>query len=169
MQFAPAKTEFRSDGSYTGTPAAAPAQTSMRESEPDQAMRLLNALCALIACGAIVLFASRSGAGPLLLDELLTLILVQADSLPKLWAGIVSGIDGNPPLYLTGAWLLAHVVPSSVSTAAWLKAANLLMAAAATVVLYRVSRRAASAPAGWMATLLFVTLNGNVTYVAFEL
>lgn len=141
----------------------------MSDSEPDQTMRPLKAICALMACGAIVIFASRSWAGPLWLDELLTLTLVQADSLPKMWAGIVSGIDGNPPLYLTVAWLLAHALPSSVSTATWLKAANLLLAAAATVVLCRVSRRAASAPAAWMGAFLFVTLNDNLTYVAFEL
>ncbi len=169
MQSAPAKTQFSRDGSYTADLAAALAPTFMSQSEPDQSMRLLKAFCAMIACGAIVLFAFRLWADPLWLDELLTLILVQADSLPKLWAGIVSGIDGNPPLYLTIAWLMAHALPSSVSIAAWLKAANLLMAAAATVILYRVSRRAASALAAWMGAFLFVTLNDNLAYVAFEL
>ena len=63
--------------------------------------RTLRAVCLLLACCAIAIFAFRTLAGPLWLDELLTMTLVQADSLPRLWSGIVGGIDGNPPLYLT--------------------------------------------------------------------
>ena len=74
---------------------ALPAQRSMSEAGTIRATRL-KAACALIACCAIAIFAFRSLAGALWLDELLTLTLVHAPSLPGLWSGIIAGIDGNP-------------------------------------------------------------------------
>lgn len=143
----------------------------MSDAEAPQPMRLLQAACAMIACGAIAVFASRSWGTPLWLDELLTLTLtlVEAGSLPKMWAGIVSGIDGNPPLYLTLAWLVAHAMPSSVATVTVLKAANLILTGIAVVILCRLGRRAASSLAVWMGAFLFAALNDNLLYVALEL
>ncbi|THD63994.1 MAG: hypothetical protein E7813_17310 [Bradyrhizobium sp.] len=131
--------------------------------------RALRAASLLLACCAIAIFAFRSLAGPLWLDELLTMTLVQADSLPRLWSGIIAGIDGNPPLYLTAAWLIVHAMPRAVSSVAALELTNLALTMAATIALYRVSRRAASATACWIGTFLFAALNDNLIHIAVEL
>lgn len=123
----------------------------------------------MLACAATAVLVFRSLQGHLWLDELLTLTLVQAASLPKLWTGIVTGIDGNPPLYLTLAWLLVHVTPASLSPVAVLKSANVLATMAAMAVLWRVSLRISSPLAAWIGGFLFLALNDNLTYVAFEL
>src|SRR6202790_2689679 len=129
----------------------------------------LKAACALIACCAIAIFALRSLAGALWLDELLTLTLVRAASLPSLWSGIIAGIDGNPPLYLTSAWLIAHVMPQALPSVAVLKLTNVVLTMAATSALYRASRRVASATACWTGMFLFAAPNDNLLYVALEL
>ena len=131
--------------------------------------RALRATSLLLACCAIAIFAFRSLAGPLWLDELLTMTLVQADSLPRLWSGIIAGIDGNPPLYLTAAWLIVHAMPRAVSSVAALELTNFALTMAATVALYRVGRRVASATACWIGTFLFAALNDNLIHVAVEL
>ena len=61
---------------------ALPAQTSISEVGVLRATRPLKAACALIACCAIAIFAFRAQAGTLWLDELLTMTLVKARSLP---------------------------------------------------------------------------------------
>jgi len=141
----------------------------MNEAGTIRATRPLKAAGALIAGCAIAIFVSRSLAGPLWMDELLTMKLVQADSLPRLWSGIISGIDGNPPLYLTMAWLIVHAIPQAMSAAAVLKLTNVALTAAAIFAFYRASRRVASATACWVGVFLFATLNDNVTFVALEL
>jgi hypothetical protein len=141
----------------------------MNEAGTIRATQLLRAACALLACGAIAIFAFRSLAGRLWLDELLTMKLVQAKSLPSLWSGIVAGLDGNPPLYMTTAWLLAHAMPQAVSSAAVLRLTNVALTMAATFALYRAGRRVASTTACWIAMFLFAALNDNVVYVALEL
>ena len=141
----------------------------MGEAGTIRATRPMKAAAALIAGCAIAIFVSRSLTGPLWMDELLTMELLQADSLPKLWSGIISGIDGNPPLYLTMAWLIVHAIPQAMSAAAVLKLANVALTAAAIFALYRLGRRVASATACWIGVFLFATLNGNVTFVALEL
>jgi hypothetical protein len=140
----------------------------MSDAGPYRSIRLLKPACALVACGTAAYFAWRSLGENLWLDELLTLTLVQADSLPRLWAGIASGIDGNPPLYLTLGWLLIHAMPA-LSPVTALRIANVVMTAAAIVILYRVSLRIASRAAAWMGTFLFLALNSNVIVVALEL
>jgi len=131
--------------------------------------RPLQAACALIVCGVIAILALRSAAEALWLDELLTMALVQARSLPSLWTGIVAGIDGNPPLYLTVAWSIVHALPQAVSSVTALKLTNVALTMAATVALYRAGRRVASAPACWAGLFLFGALNDNLLYVALEL
>ncbi|HEY9216120.1 MAG TPA: hypothetical protein VIQ29_25095 [Ancylobacter sp.] len=103
------------------------------------------------------------------MDELLTIQLTMADSLPKLWNGIAVGIDGNPPLYLTLAWLLAHATPEPIPVVAVLRAANLMLIMAAVFLLYRVSLRAASRLAAWAGGFLFVAMNANLVVLAFDL
>lgn len=148
---------------------ALPAQTSMSEVGAIQATRPLKAACALVACCAIAIFAFRAQAETLWLDELLTMTLLQARSLPSLWSGIVAGIDGNPPLYLTTAWLVVHAMPQAMSSVAVLKLANVALTVAATFALYRASRRVASVTACWIAMFLFAAQNDNVIHVALEL
>lgn len=134
-----------------------------------RAMLPLQAAGALIAGCAIAFFVLRSLAGPLWMDELLTMQLVQADSLPRLWSGIISGIDGNPPLYLTMAWLIVHAIPQAMSAAAVLRLTSVALTAVAILALYREGRRVASAAACWIGVILMVTLNNNVAFVALEL
>src|SRR4051812_181461 len=133
-----------------------------------EAMRPLKAVCALIASCAVAVFVLRSLGRPLWMDELLSLTLVRAESLPKLWSGIALGIDGNPPLYFTLAWLIAHALPLGWTVTA-LKLANVVMTVAGIWVLYRISRRTVSALAGWVGALLFAALNDNLIYAALEL
>ena len=141
----------------------------MNEAGTIRATRLLKVACALIACCTIAIFAFRSLTEILWMDELLTMTLVQAGSLPKLWSGIVAGIDGNPPLYLTAAWLIVHTMPQAIPSVAVLKLTNVALTVAATFALYRMSRRVASAAACWIGVFLFATLNDNVIYIALEL
>jgi hypothetical protein len=132
------------------------------------ATRLTKAICLAIAGCAISIFVWHSLAEPLWLDELLTMALLQARSLPKLWAGIVLGIDGNPPLYLTFAWLGVHQMNSAWAIMA-LKLASVAMTIAATFAVYRVSVRATSSLASWMGVFLFAALNDGLIYAALEL
>jgi hypothetical protein len=131
--------------------------------------RALQAAGLFLVCCAIAIFAFRSLAGPLWLDELLTMTLVQADSLPRLWSGIIAGIDGNPPLYLTMAWLIVHALPLMLSPVTALELTNFALTMAAIFALYRAGRRVASATACWIGMFLFAALNDNLIYVAVEL
>jgi Dolichyl-phosphate-mannose-protein mannosyltransferase len=132
-------------------------------------LRTLKIVCGLVVACAVTLFLSRNLNANLWLDELLTLTLMQARSLPKLWAGITAGVDGNPPLYLTLAWLIAHVTPSGISPVAVLRLLNVLATIGAIAALYRVSTRVASTLASWIAVFLLAGLNDNVIFVALEL
>jgi hypothetical protein len=131
--------------------------------------RSLKAACALLAGGAVAMFAVRALTDPLWSDEFLTTILLGAGDLPKLWAGIVLGIDGNPPFYLTAAWLIAAALPQAVSLVVVLKLVNLALTGVAVVALCRVGRRIISSEACWIGALLFATLNDNAVRIAFEL
>jgi hypothetical protein len=121
------------------------------------------AACALAAIGL------RSIHDPLWSDEFLTTNLLQAGSLPKLWAGIALGIDGNPPLYLTLAWLVVQLLPKAFPSVALLKLVNLGLAATGVAVLCRLARRLASPVACWIGALMFITLDEAFVYVASEL
>lgn len=118
---------------------------------------------------AVVIFVDRSFDAKLWLDELFTISLMKAASLPDLWAAIVSGIDGNPPLYMTAAWLILHALPRSISWIATLTWLNVAFVAAALAILFRISRRLVSAPASWMAVFLFAAFNDGITYLVLEL
>ena len=133
------------------------------------ARRSLKAVCALLVGSAIAMFAIRALNGRLWSDEFLTTTLLGARDLSKLWAGVVSGIDGNPPFYLTAAWLIDAALPQAFSLVDVLKLANLLLTAAAVVALCRIGRRIISSEACWIGALLFATLNDNVVRIAFEL
>jgi hypothetical protein len=131
--------------------------------------RSLKAVCALLIGCAVAMFAIRALNDRLWSDELFTTILLGAHDLPKLWAGIALGLDGNPPLNLTAAWLMNAALPPTVSSAVALKLITLTLTGVAIVVLCRVGRRVVSSEACWIGALLFVTLNDNVVRTAFEL
>jgi hypothetical protein len=141
----------------------------MNQTDAVPPQRYLKAAFALIGISAIAIFAFRYLNDRLWSDELLTTTLLQAGSLPMLWSGIAAGIDGNPPLYLTGSWLIIQALPKFVSAAAVLKLINLGLTAAAIFALCRLGRRLASSGACWIGCALFVALNDNVIFVAFEL
>ncbi|MCA6116220.1 hypothetical protein J6524_15140 [Bradyrhizobium sp. WSM 1738] len=122
----------------------------------------------LAAC-ALATIGFRSTHDALWSDELLTTSLLQASSLPKLWAGIALGIDGNPPLYLTLAWFILQLLPKAVPSVLLLKLVNLGLAACAVAVLFRLARRLASPAACWIGALMFITLGEAFIYVASEL
>src|SRR3954470_4015246 len=147
----------------------ATAAASIMDSIAPSAQKLLHVGCAVLGIGILVALAMRSVNDPLWADELLTTYLLQADSLPRLWAGITRGIDGNPPLYLTAAWLLTRLLPASIPAVAFLKLLNLALAAAGLAALWRLARRVASALACWAGTLIVITLNENLLFAAFEL
>jgi len=121
---------------------------------------------ALLIVGALAVIGYQSLNDPLRSDELLATNLLGATSLPKLWRGIALGIDGNPPLYLTAAWLIIQPLPKLVSSIAALKLVNLVAAAAGVALLGRLARRLASPAACWMGALLFVTLSSGFIYDA---
>ncbi len=119
----------------------------------------------LVAC-ALAVLGYHSLNEQLRSDELFTTSLLSAASLPKLWKGIALGLDGNPPLYMTVAWLIAHSLPKLVSSVAALKLANLLAAAFGVAVLGQLARRVVSPAAAWIGALLFVTLSNGFIYDA---
>lgn len=123
----------------------------------------------LLLAVALILFARRAVNDPLWSDELLTTLLLQADSLPKLWAGIALGIDGNPPLYMTVNWLIAQALPAAVPAVTALKLVNMLVAVMAAAALWLWGRRLVSSAACWLGVLMFVTLNDNFIFAALEL
>lgn len=146
----------------------AAAAASFMTSTAPPACRILNSAGVLLGLGIFAAFAFRSVNDLLWADELLTMHLLQADSLRKLWGGIALGIDGNPPLYLTGAWLLARLLPGSISAVAVLKLLNLALVTAGLAALWHLGRRVASAAACWAALFVLLTLNENLLFAAFE-
>lgn len=133
------------------------------------ASRTLPLICALLIGGMLAIVAVRTTGDQLWSDELLTTNLLTADSLRKLWAGIALGIDGNPPLYLTAAWLLTRPLPDFAATVLLLKLVNVALAAAGVATLWRIARRMVSANACWIGAVLFVTLAEAYLYAASEL
>jgi hypothetical protein len=128
--------------------------------------RTLTVATALLVVCALAVVGYQSLNDPLRSDELLTTHLLSAATLPKLWKGIALGIDGNPPFYLTAAWLIIQPLPKLVSSVATLKLVNLFVAAAGVVVLGRLARRLVSPAAAWIGALLFVSLSSALLYDA---
>jgi hypothetical protein len=129
-------------------------------------IRIFSASVGLLAA---VIFVSRSFDAKRWLDDLFTVNLMAAASLPDLWAAIASGIDANPPLYMTAAWLVVHALPRSVSWVEALTWLNVAFIVAALAVLFRIGRRLVSSPASWMAVFLFAALNDGAIYLALAL
>lgn len=140
----------------------------MIQTDPS-ATRSQTAAFVLLLAGAFAVIGYRSLSDALWSDELLTTNLLDAESLPKLWAGISLGIDGNPPFYLTAAWLIVQPLSKLVSSVVVLKLVNLALAAAGVLVLGQLARRVVSGFACWIGVLLFVTLSNAFIYIASEL
>jgi hypothetical protein len=128
--------------------------------------RYLTLASALLVLCALAVIGYQSVNDPLRSDELFTTYLINAATLLKLWKGIVHGLDGNPPLFMTAAWLIIHPLPKLVSAVATLKLVNLIMAAAGVAVLGLLARRLVSSAASWIGALLFVTLSFGFIYDA---
>lgn len=124
---------------------------------------------ACVALFAAAIFVRRSFDAKLWLDNLFTINLMAAANLPDLWAAIASGIDANPPLYMTVAWLIVHALPRSVSWIEALTWLNVVLIVATLAVLFRIGRRLVSSLASWMAVFLFAALNDGAIYLALEL
>ncbi len=126
----------------------------------------------LTAGGALLLAAAawrlRHAAGERLwLDELYTLTLIGTPSLPHVWDGALRGVDGNPPLYLSLAWLLTRA--RGVAPEAVLASFNLLVVAATAALLYRIGRRLAD-PLSVVAGLAgLAATDGMVVYALLEI
>jgi hypothetical protein len=140
-------------------------------SEPDagSAPRSLAGICALVIGGMLAIVAVRSVSDQLWSDELLTTNLLTADNLSKLWAGIALGIDGNPPFYLSAAWLLTRPPLNFASSVVLLKLVNVALAALGVATLWHVARRIASREACWVGAALFIPLSDAFIYAASEL
>jgi hypothetical protein len=128
--------------------------------------RFLTVACALLAVCAFAVMGHQAVNDLLGLDELFTTRLLNAASLPKLWKGIALGLDGNPPLYMTAAWLIIQPLPKLVSSVVLLKTLNLVAAAAGVVTLGQLARRIVSPAASWIGALLFVTLSNQFAFDA---
>jgi hypothetical protein len=129
-------------------------------------IRIFSASFAFLAA---VIFVSRSFDAKLWLDDLFTVNLLAAESLTDLWAAITSGIDANPPLYMTGAWLIVHAMPRSISWIEALTWLNVALIVTSLVVLFRIGRRLVSSQASWMAVFLFAALNDGPIYLVLQL
>ena len=128
--------------------------------------RFLTVASALLAVFAFAVVGYQSLNDPLRSDELLTTDLLSAATLPKLWKGIALGIDANPPLYLTAAWLTIQPLAKVASSVVTLKLLSLAFAATGVVVLSRLARRLVSPTASWIGALLFMTLSSGFIYDA---
>ena len=123
------------------------------------------AIAPLVFC-TLAVIGYQSLNDPLRSDELFTINLTNAATLLKLWKGIAVGLDTNPPLYMTVAWLIVQPLSRLASSVALLKLVNLIAAAAGVAVLSQLARRLVSPAACWIGALLFVALSFGFIYDA---
>jgi hypothetical protein len=142
-----------------------PASSTMITTE-SRIQRYVTTASALLVVCALAVVGYQSLNDPLRSDELLSTNLLDAATLPKLWSGIALGIDGNPPLYLTAAWLIIAPLQQPVSSVTVLKLFSLVVATAGVAVLGRLARRVVSSAAARIGVLLFVTLTTAFVYDA---
>ena len=125
-----------------------------------------------LAAFAIALFAaaswriSQAAGHRLWLDELYTTTLIDTPGLAHVWDGALRGVDGNPPLYLSLAWLLTHRLPVAPEQA--LRLVNLVVLAAAALLLYRIARRFADPLSAATGLTLLCGVDGLVGYALLE-
>jgi len=146
-----------------------PARPRSHMNQRPQWQASIRIFSASVCLFAAAVFISRSFDAKRWLDDLFTVKLMAAANLPDLWAAITSGIDANPPLYMTVAWLVVHALPRSVSWVEALTWLNVAFTVAALAVLFRISLRLVSSPASWMAVFLFAAVNDGAIYLALQL
>ena len=142
-------------------------QNQTRLAAYDPSLERAAVLCVGIAMlGAACWRVVGSFGSMMWLDELYTTTLIGAPSLGHLWDGALRGVDGNPPLYLSLAWLMAAAVPADPERV--LRAFNLIVLAATTALLYRIGRRVA-APLSVVAALAALpALDSMVEFALLE-
>lgn len=100
------------------------------------------------------------------LDELYTTTLIDTPSLGHVWDGVMRGVDGNPPLYMSLAWALTHAI--QIAPELVLRPFNLVLLAATATLLYRLGRRVATPSAVVVALALLPALDDCVAYALLE-
>ncbi len=100
------------------------------------------------------------------LDELYTLTLTGTPDLRLVWSGAMSGVDGNPPLYLSLAWLATRVAPEDPVHV--LRLLNLALLAGAGAVVYRILRRVADPVSVAVGLVALCALDEMVPYALLE-
>ena len=127
-------------------------------------------LAAVAVAAFCVAAAIRVSNAPriLWLDDLYTLNLLSAGSLRKLLQGIITGIDGNPPEYLTLSWIQTHWIP-----AGWwepvLRWTNAILMGLSGAVLYSISRRFVPAWIAIASLIIFYSWNDDAYAAAVGL
>lgn len=113
---------------------------SASDAPADSTLRTVTAgLYVVVLGGAAALLLAGALHHTLWLDDLYTIALIKAPTLSHLLAGIALGIDGNPPLYMTLAWLVARLPVGTVEVKLFVL--NIAIGAALLVVLFRLARR----------------------------
>jgi hypothetical protein len=102
------------------------------------------------------------------LDDLYTLNLLAASDLNILWRGIVLGIDGNPPGYLTLAWLATHLF-AFASPVMMLRLASVAMIGFGVLALHCMARRFLPATIALLTTMVFLAVSRGARIGALEL
>lgn len=102
------------------------------------------------------------------LDDLYTVSLIQSPDLKTLWRGIRLGLDGNPPEFLSLAFLATHYLPTS-QVELILRTVNLVLTGIGFLALYRMSRRFAAPVVCLLAIMTIIAFIGGIRYSAFGL
>ena len=100
------------------------------------------------------------------IDDLFTIVLNDAPDLETLWRGIILGIDGNPPEYLSLVFVLTHFGTDAQGVII-LHIVNLALVSIALFALYRISRRFCSPEICLLAIVTTITFNDQLRIAAF--
>jgi hypothetical protein len=129
---------------------------------------------ALIAYGAalctvLASFFARSLQSSLWLDDQYTLAEVGAKDLAQLFRAVPTGMDMNPPLYMTMGWFAVHEVAPWAPPEMVLRALGALLMVLTLVVIYRILRRFLSEVGAFTAVVLFLAWDIGLAKTALEL
>ena len=139
--------------------------TRLAADHPSVVRSVILIAAAVMLCAACWRVAASFGS-MMWLDELYTTTLIAAPSLGHLWDGALRGVDGNPPLYLSLAWLVTSAVPADPERV--LRTLNLVALAATAALVYRLGRRVANPLSVVAALATLPALDGLVEYSLLE-
>ena len=139
--------------------------TRLAADHPSVVRSVILIAAAVMLCAACWRVAASFGS-MMWLDELYTTTLIAAPSLGHLWDGALRGVDGNPPLYLSLAWLVTSAVPADPERV--LRTLNLFALAATAALVYRLGRRVANPLSVVAALATLPALDGLVEYSLLE-